>query len=488
MTMMIHGAMLSGGAAAVSGMVNGSQGQASGSKGTAGGFAALLGNILGSQEGESAEASVAGNSLLAMLAVNMLGSESDQQIELTMTDAEIEDALAQLEQLLMQYTAETGENPVDALLGLPVIANWMAQVMQLQQAMGETAGAGGDRSAMALMDGETNESLSKLMALVQWLDRAAATQSGNQQLQGLQSALQKVIMPVLEHAAKSIPELHQMLGKFMQIDSGSHSAEHAAIIRRGNADNLSAEKQVSGMQGVAAQSSQPARDGQSALPRISIVDLQGSATWSRQPFMQQAVQSTPVAGSESVLHTQLTQEEASQPLTTAHDVKPAMTAEAAKPAAPVVHASQLAKDMGDLMVKQLSFQKGDGFSEAKITLMPEHLGQVTVKLAMVNGQLTAQFIADTFVGRELLDSQLSQLRASLQNQGIQVEKLEVTHNSSASAFFQDQRDRDPSQQFQRPQQNKSAGYGDWDDSLDAALEESAQSTWLRSGTSFEVTA
>lgn len=185
---------------------------------------------------------------------------------------------------------------------------------------------------------------------------------------------------------------------------------------------------------------------------------------------------------------QLASDEAVQATALPNDLKPALPVETAKPALPVAQAAQLVKDMGELVVKQLSFQKGEGFSEARITLMPEHLGQVTIKLTMVNGQLTAQFVAETMAGRELLDSQLYQLRASLQNQGIQVEKLEVSQHSSTSAFFQDQRERDASQQFQRPQQTKTGGYGDWDDSFDAALEETAQTSWLRSGTSFEVTA
>lgn len=110
---------------------------------------------------------------------------------------------------------------------------------------------------------------------------------------------------------------------------------------------------------------------------------------------------------------------------------------------------RFAAEMGDWMVKQLRLSSSGGVSEARLTLHPEHLGQVQVKLTMQNGQLVAQFLADTVAGKEAIESQLSQLRMTLQNQGIQVEKLEVSHSAAASGQSQFQEQRD--QQFSRPQ-------------------------------------
>ena len=108
---------------------------------------------------------------------------------------------------------------------------------------------------------------------------------------------------------------------------------------------------------------------------------------------------------------------------------------------------RFAAEMGDWMVKQLRLSSSSSVSEARLTLHPEHLGQVQVKLTMQNGQLVAQFMADTLAGKEAIESQLSQLRITLQNQGIQVEKLEVSHTAYGPSHFQEQRD----QQFSRPQ-------------------------------------
>ncbi|AEI44338.1 flagellar hook-length control protein FliK [Paenibacillus mucilaginosus] len=92
-------------------------------------------------------------------------------------------------------------------------------------------------------------------------------------------------------------------------------------------------------------------------------------------------------------------------------------------------------DMTQFVVNSFLMDTGaDGITEAKLSLYPQHLGHVEVKLTMQNGQLIAQFAADHAAGKDMLESQLAQLRQSLQSHGIQVEKLEVTQSSSAQGF------------------------------------------------------
>ncbi|GIQ68641.1 hypothetical protein XYCOK13_14650 [Xylanibacillus composti] len=486
MNLFIQGAMVSSGTTAAAGVAGGTHSPASEGKAAGGGFSALLGAIMGGQSGQTTGSTSSGSGLLAMLAAGVLVGDKQLEGEWALTASEVEDALAQLEELLARYSAETGEDPIAALMGLPVIADWLAQVSALQQSLTENGRGGGERTAFDFAKAEGNDSLSKLLALAQWLDRASATHSDNQQLQNLRTAFDKLILPVLEHAAKAFPELHQAANKLAAFHStGSVSGEELTL--RNSADQQpQAKATASAPVHIASVSS---NNEQANVPaRVSVADLQWPSVWNRHQLTQAGVQLNGAATGDSGPIHSLTADEAAPTTSAAQDVKPALPAEPAKPSAPVAHANQLVKDMNALVVKQLSFQKGEGFSEARITLMPEHLGQVTIKLTMMNGQLTAHFVAETMAGRELLDSQLSQLRASLQNQGIQVEKLEVTQQTSTSAFFQDQRERDSQQRFHRPQQGNSGGYDSWDDSFDAALEETAQTSWLRNGTSFEVTA
>ncbi len=113
------------------------------------------------------------------------------------------------------------------------------------------------------------------------------------------------------------------------------------------------------------------------------------------------------------------------------DVKAAAEAAQAKTAMPAqVPVQQFAEQMQKFMVKQFLLTQGNGTTEARLTLTPEHLGQVDIRIVMQNGQLTAQFMTDNVMAREMLENQMSQLRSSLGAQGLQVDRLEVVQQPS----------------------------------------------------------
>ncbi|MCM3205110.1 flagellar hook-length control protein FliK [Paenibacillus illinoisensis] len=101
-----------------------------------------------------------------------------------------------------------------------------------------------------------------------------------------------------------------------------------------------------------------------------------------------------------------------------------------KSAEPVMQASNFAKDMTQFVVGKLDIVQKDGLSEAIISLRPEHLGKLDVQISMQNGHLVARFMTEHTMAKDLLEQQIMQLRTSLQSQGIQVERIEVTQNSS----------------------------------------------------------
>ncbi|MUG45560.1 flagellar hook-length control protein FliK [Paenibacillus woosongensis] len=111
-----------------------------------------------------------------------------------------------------------------------------------------------------------------------------------------------------------------------------------------------------------------------------------------------------------------------------------------KPPAPPVPVEQFGKEMGAFLVNKFEIIKLQGMSQARISLYPEHLGQVDVRITLQNGQLIAQFVTEHAFARESLEGQMAQLRSALQAQGLQVNKLEVTQNSSLSShMYQDGR-------------------------------------------------
>ncbi|MEK3768811.1 flagellar hook-length control protein FliK [Paenibacillus sp. FSL R5-0887] len=99
------------------------------------------------------------------------------------------------------------------------------------------------------------------------------------------------------------------------------------------------------------------------------------------------------------------------------------------PAAPVP-VQQFAQEMTGFITGKLEIVQKGGIAEATISLFPENLGQVDVKITMQNGHLVAQFMTEHTGAKDMLEQQMNQLRAALQSQGLQVEKLEVTQNNT----------------------------------------------------------
>ncbi len=81
----------------------------------------------------------------------------------------------------------------------------------------------------------------------------------------------------------------------------------------------------------------------------------------------------------------------------------------------------------------------------ELQLNPEHLGRVNLTITEKEGMMTAQFTTQTEVAKEAIESQMTALRESLQNQGIKVEAIEVT----VSEF-----------DFERDRQSEQSGNGE----------------------------
>lgn len=140
-----------------------------------------------------------------------------------------------------------------------------------------------------------------------------------------------------------------------------------------------------------------------------------------------------------------------------------------------VPVQQFAEQMESLVVKQLQVSSANGISEARISLYPERLGQVDVRITVHNGQLTAMFLTDTASARDMLENQMTQLRSALQAQGLQVDKLEVSQNQNVdqSNLFQD-RGSSSNRDQQSTKRNKSKEDSSFDGvQFDAEQEELA---------------
>ncbi|UQZ32115.1 hypothetical protein C2I18_00235 [Paenibacillus sp. PK3_47] len=103
-----------------------------------------------------------------------------------------------------------------------------------------------------------------------------------------------------------------------------------------------------------------------------------------------------------------------------------------KTEAPQVPVHQFAQEMDTFITGKLEIVRKGGVAEATITLFPENLGQVDVKITMQNGNLVAQFMTEHSGAKDMLEQQMNQLRAALQSQGLQVERLEVSQSNPSN--------------------------------------------------------
>ncbi|TMV52034.1 flagellar hook-length control protein FliK [Paenibacillus mesophilus] len=161
---------------------------------------------------------------------------------------------------------------------------------------------------------------------------------------------------------------------------------------------------------------------------------------------------------------------------------------AAQPQEHFVRADRFADEMAQVL-RSMKVNTANGLSEVRIMLQPEHLGHVDVKVSMQNGQIVAHFMADSAHGKELLESQLSQLRTVLQNQGLQVDRLEVVHyDPQYSGAFQDSRQQQQSRESDRNDKEKSSETERTAADFLSELERIAGSKSPNDSKSFDVTA
>ena len=160
-----------------------------------------------------------------------------------------------------------------------------------------------------------------------------------------------------------------------------------------------------------------------------------------QPQTIAPAESVQAAAAESADLTPITQAVGPQSASAAAET--VRTEAAARQPVHTVPVERFHEVISGMAVRQMSLSASNGVSEARILLVPEHLGEVAVRITLQNGQLTAQFMTENAIAKDLIENQFVVLRGALQSQGIQVDRLEVTYGSAAaqSQLFQEQRQR-----------------------------------------------
>ena len=82
--------------------------------------------------------------------------------------------------------------------------------------------------------------------------------------------------------------------------------------------------------------------------------------------------------------------------------------------------------VSDNFVEKFDMLLAGGKGEARIQLHPKHLGELKIHLLVENGSMKAVLDASTHQVKELLEANLQSLRQSLESQGIQVGRFDVS--------------------------------------------------------------
>lgn len=138
-----------------------------------------------------------------------------------------------------------------------------------------------------------------------------------------------------------------------------------------------------------------------------------------------------------------------------------------------VNAGRFAEEMESVLLQKIKGMNGNDTSRATIRLHPEQLGQLDIKILLQNGRVTAQFSAETSMGKELIEKNMNILRTALVQHGLNIDKIEVNQNPSSSQslwnnergeqmLHQHQQHQRNQQQYQQPSPTKS-GYSSFDE-------------------------
>lgn len=114
--------------------------------------------------------------------------------------------------------------------------------------------------------------------------------------------------------------------------------------------------------------------------------------------------------------------------------QPIISSEKAVPAQ-TVNADRFDQEVTKFLVSSINVAGIENGVEAAFTLAPKHLGKVDVKVTIQDGQVTAEFLTSTPLGKDLLESHVQALRSALETQGMQVGKIDISQQSTTASNF-----------------------------------------------------
>lgn len=456
----------------------GAAGSATG-KGAAGGFAGALVQAMDGSGGNGGSASGTGVTAGNIPLFGLLGVVSAES-------AELMNLLAGLAKQL-EGIDPGAELPAELQEQLAAL---LLMVQQLLQQPGLDLAESGEQSLISTQATASQLQVGDLPAAK---NEPNLVQTLQQSLQQLVSRLNQGETLTAQAIVLNMP-LKQALTALQQWNAAQPSVDAQADDAKANTVQTAANSQPAGTDKAAANA-----DASQTAPNVQ-TEVRKTAVFLRDPAWQHlaTAASTASAADQAAISSppaETPEPSGSTPVWTLlkADGAPIPAPGTSNAAATVyVPIQDFAEQMDKFLVKQFLLSHGNGTAEAKISLRPEHLGQVDIRIMIQNGLLTAQFVTENGAARELLENQMSQLRTALQGQGLQVDKMEVVQESSSASsasLFQHNQSQSGSGQ-QGGGSNGRGSRGGYDDSaaFEAELNRTAFLREIGFGSSINVTA
>lgn len=174
------------------------------------------------------------------------------------------------------------------------------------------------------------------------------------------------------------------------------------------------------------------------------------------------VQSAPAASTEAPAAAEPMEPAPSMavPMETAKAAAASAKAELTAAPPPMVRMASLADDLGAILGSSAKLSGTGETTQLKVSIFPEHLGQLEIRLSTVDGKVAAHILASNPMAKEALELQVYQLRNSLTQQGIQVDRIEISSQQQAGQSLSQQQGQQE-QRFarqHRQQQTTKNGY------------------------------
>ncbi|MMZ54037.1 Flagellar hook-length control protein FliK [compost metagenome] len=310
-----------------------------------------------------------------------------------------------------------------------------------------------------LKDGEIPEELyAALQQIYQLLQQMNPGKQGEQG-KGTGEGLQNVFSPIQQQGISNTEE-----EPFSILNMEQKVKDILNLLKGKNADSLPRDF-TSRLQTVLSQVenvSQLAQD--TTVKNANATPINGAITQSNALSVKETVQTegavTPISDASVPEEGTVTKAMHHQLQENVPNVKLEGTATARNANVPLVPARFFANEMETYIVKQVQLNRGTGAMETTLRLFPENLGRVDVRITALNGAITAHFVTSQVAGKEAIEQQLHQLRHALIQQGLNVEKIEVSYitttTSEQSSADLLQQGKGNSQQQQKGEEEQSS--------------------------------